>query len=273
MKISIHSNRRSAFLALTFVIAALLGGCATNNPRDPLEPFNRSMFTFNEAVDKAVGQPVAKAYNAVLPPLVRQGVSNFFNNATDFVSSVNCFLQLRLQCGAENMLRFSFNTVFGLAGVLDIMTEAGLARTPTDFGITLGRYGIGSGPYLVLPLLGPSSIRDVTSTAYGIDGRLNPVSRINDTATSYGLTGLGFVNTRARLLRASDLFDEVAIDKYTFTREAYTQRRRSQVYDGNPPDEEEEADPKDVTKDSDKTAPKEPAPAAEKPVEPASAPK
>ncbi len=273
MKISMNSMRRFGFLVLMFFALSLLGGCAVTNKRDPLEPFNRTMFSFNEAVDKAVGQPVAKAYNAALPSLVRQGVSNFFGNASDFVSSVNCFLQLRLQCGAENMLRFSFNTVFGLAGVLDIMSEAGLARTPTDFGITLGRYGIGSGPYLVLPLLGPSSFRDVTSTAYGIDGRLNPIQRISDNTVSTGLTGLGFVNTRARLLRASDLFDEVAIDKYTFAREAYMQRRRSQLYDGNPPDEEEEPDPRDVTKDTDKTQPKDATPAAEKPAEPASTPK
>lgn len=266
-------NLKRTFAAFSLLVIALLSGCATNNPRDPLEPFNRSIFTFNEAVDKTVGQPIAKAYNAAVPSLARQGVSNFFSNASDFVSSVNCFLQLRFQCGAENMMRFSVNTVFGLGGLLDIMTEAGLSRTPTDFGITLGRYGIGSGPYLVLPFLGPSSIRDVTSTAYGIDGRLNPVSQISDTATSYGLTGLGFVNTRAKLLRASELFDEVAIDKYTFTREAFIQRRRSQVYDGNPPDEEEEPEPKDVTKDSGKETAKEPAPAAEKPAEPSSSPK
>jgi phospholipid-binding lipoprotein MlaA len=287
-----NTIKRVWMLGALCLAVVLSTGCATNNPRDPLEPFNRNMFKFNEAVDVNVGQPIAKTYNRFVPLLVRTGISNFFNNTYDFVSSVNCVLQLRLQCGGENILRFGVNTFFGLGGLLDIATEAGIPRTNSDFGITLGRYGIGSGPYLVLPFLGPSSFRDVTSTAYGIDGRLNPIKKIEDASTSNGLTALGFVNTRAKLLRASDLFDDVAIDKYTFAREAFIQRRRSQVYDGNPPDEEgskEDNDDSGYKADAAKAeAQKPPAtnpaavktdilpnkmPAAEMPVSPASTPK
>lgn len=262
------------------VISLLLAGCATNNPRDPLEPFNRTMFRFNDALDVNVGQPVAKAYTKVVPQLVRTGISNFFNNTYDFVSSFNCILQLRLQCGAENLMRFSVNTFFGLGGLLDIATEAGIPRTSSDFGITLGRYGVGSGPYLVLPFVGPSSFRDVTATAYGIDGRINPVRTIDDPTQKNAVSVIGFVDTRAKLLRASDLFDDVAIDKYTFTREAFLQRRRNQVYDGNPPqDDDSETMGKDESgyaeeksKEAKPAAKPEPA-NAEVPSAPASAPK
>jgi phospholipid-binding lipoprotein MlaA len=265
---------RTLFLSLFAAATLLLAGCATNNPRDPLEPFNRSMFRFNEALDQHVGQPVAKTYNAVVPALVRKGVSNFFNNTYDFVSSFNCLLQLRIQCGAENLMRFSVNTFFGLGGLLDIATEAGIPRTNSDFGITLGRYGIGSGPYLVLPFVGPSSFRDVTATAYGIDGRINPVRTIDSPTQANSVTVLGFIDTRARLLRASELFDDVAIDKYTFAREAFIQRRRNQVYNGNPP-EEDDADSmgKDESGYSDKPEKSDKVDKVDKPEAPASAPK
>jgi phospholipid-binding lipoprotein MlaA len=248
-------------LGLWIIVLAtlLLGGCATNNPRDPLEPFNRAMFTFNDVVDKAVAKPVAQAYVAVTPRPIRAGITNFFNNAGDLVSATNCLLQLRGQCAAENLMRFGVNTTLGFAGVLDIATEAGIPRTSTDFGITLGRYGIGTGPYLVVPLWGPTSVRDFTASYAGVDGQISPLRYIDDTQVRNGLFGLSLVNVRANVLRASEVFEDAAIDKYTFTREAFLQRRRNQVYDGNPPDEDEET-PKD--KESPRKRPRTPEPDA-----------
>lgn len=252
-------------------VASLLSACAANNPRDPLEPFNRSMFTFNDKLDKAVAQPVAKAYVAVTPPMVRTGVSNFFSNAYDFVSSVNCLLQFKPQCAADNFLRFSFNTIFGFAGLLDIAGEMGIDHRHTDFGITLGRWGVPSGPYLVLPLLGPSTVRDGIAGRLTVDRNLDPIRRIDSVQQRNQLFVLGLVDTRASLLRASQVFEDAAIDKYVFTREAYLQRRRNLVYDGNPPDEENAPAPPD---DGDSgAAPAEPAAAtASAPASAASAP-
>lgn len=228
--------------AAALCCAALAAGCATGpNPRDPWEPFNRKMFAFNEALDKNVAQPVAKAYVAVTPPLVRTGISNFFNNAYDFVTSVNCLLQLKGECAAESFLRFSFNTVFGLAGLLDIAGEAGIERRSTDFGITLGRWGVSSGPYLVLPLLGPSNVRDGIAGRLTVDRDIDPIWwGVDEVRTRNQLIGLRLLDTRASLLRVSQVFDDAAIDKYTFTREAYMQRRRNLIYDGNPPDDEDD---------------------------------
>jgi phospholipid-binding lipoprotein MlaA len=247
-----HSPPRSRIaLWVSLLAAILLGGCATNNPRDPLEPFNRAMFNFNDVVDKTVAKPVARAYIAVTPRFVRTGVSNFFNNAGDLVSAANCLLQLRGQCAAENVMRFGVNSTLGFAGLLDIATEAGIPRTSTDFGITLGRYGVGTGPYLVVPLWGPTSVRDFTASYAGVDGQISPLRHIDNTKVRNGLFGLSLVNVRANVLRASEVFEDAAIDKYTFTREAFLQRRRNQVYDGNPPDEDEEA-----SQDKDKEPPR-----------------
>lgn len=218
-----------AVLALT---VSLMAGCATGpdaNPRDPLEPFNRGVYQFNDAVDTAVLKPVATAYQKVTPSPVRTGVSNFFGNLGDLWSSVNAGLQLRPREATENLMRFSVNTVFGLAGVLDIASEMGIPRTRLDFGQTMGRWGAPSGPYLVLPLLGPSSVRDGTGLVVDIVG--DPVSSVDHVPSRNSLMALRVVDTRAGLLRATNLLEEAALDKYSFTRDFYLNRRQNQIDD------------------------------------------
>ncbi|MBB1072891.1 VacJ family lipoprotein [Rhodoferax sp. 4810] len=227
---------RSALLAVVLVLSA----CATGpnaNPRDPLEPFNRGVYGFNDAVDRAVVKPVATAYRDVLPSPVRTGVSNFFNNLQDLWSFVNNSLQLKGEGAGNSIVRFGVNTAFGLGGLLDIATEMRIERFTEDFGQTLGHWGIGAGPYVVLPLLGPSTLRDTAALPVDMSG--NAVSQISDVPTRNSATVLGLVSRRAQLLDASKMLDEVALDPYTFTRDAFLQRRRNLVYDGNPPDEDE----------------------------------
>ncbi|WP_334134501.1 MlaA family lipoprotein [Tepidimonas sp.] len=218
-----------AWLAAALLLG--LAGCATGpdaHPRDPLEPFNRGVYRFNEAVDDAVLKPVAEGYQAAVPQPVRTGVANFFGNLRDLWSAVNAALQARPQPAAENFMRFSVNTVLGLGGVLDIASEMGLARTTLDFGHTLGRWGVPSGPYLVLPLLGPSTVRD--TVALLADRRGDPVAQGGeDVATRNALQALRIVQQRATLLRAGELLDQAALDKYGFTRDAYLARRQRQI--------------------------------------------
>jgi phospholipid-binding lipoprotein MlaA len=206
-------------------------GCATGpqaNPTDPLEPFNRSMFSFNEGVDKAVLKPVAQGYQAITPHPVRTGVSNFFNNLQDLWSGINGVFQLRPAVAADNFMRFGVNTVFGLVGVLDVAGEMGIERKPEDFGKTLGRWGVPAGPYLVLPLFGPTTLRD--STTIVLEGKYDLVSQIDHIGTRNATTVLRLVNTRTNLLRLGNLLDEAALDKYSFTRDAFLQRRRADIY-------------------------------------------
>lgn len=220
---------KGAALALT---VSLMAGCATGpdaNPRDPLEPFNRGVYQFNDAVDTAVLKPVATAYQKVTPSPVRTGVSNFFSNLGDLWSSVNAGLQLRPREATENLMRFSVNTVFGIAGVLDIASEMGIPRTRLDFGQTMGRWGAPSGPYLVLPLLGPSSVRDGTGLVVDFVG--DPVSSVNHVPSRNSLMALRVVDTRAGLLRAGTLLDDAALDKYSFMRDFYLNRRQNQIDD------------------------------------------
>lgn len=220
---------KGALLSATVVLAA---GCATGpdaNPRDPLEPFNRSVYQFNEAVDTAVLKPVATVYQDITPSPIRTGVGNFFGNLGDLWSSVNAGLQLRPREATENLMRFSVNTVFGLAGVLDIASEMGIPRTRLDFGQTLGRWGAPAGAYLVLPIFGSSSVRDGTGLV--VDSSVDMVSGLNHVPTRNSLTALRVVDTRATYLRASSLLEEAALDKYSFTRDLYLNRRQSQIDD------------------------------------------
>ena len=221
----------------------LVSGCATRppgisaNPADPFEPFNRSVSNFNEQVDNAVVKPVATAYVKVLPSMVRTGVSNFFGNLGEVWNFTNSVLQLNPQRSAETFMRLNVNTFFGLGGLLDIATEVGIDRHNEDFGQTLGRWGVPPGPYVVLPILGPSTLRDTAAF---------PADRFGD-AFRYGpnievrnyLTALRLVDLRSGYLRAGQLLDDAALDKYSFTRDAWLQKRRSDVFDGNPPDVEE----------------------------------
>lgn len=211
-------------------LMTMLGACATGpdaNPRDPLEPFNRGVWKFNDAVDGAVVKPVAEVYRDVTPDLVRTGVSNFFGNLSDFWSFINATLQARPQEAVENLARFNVNTILGLGGLLDIASEMGIDRTKLDFGQTMGRWGVPSGPYLVLPLLGPSSVRD--AAGFSVESRGDLVMGINHIPARNSLYALRLVETRANLLRASSMLEGAALDKYSFSRDFYLQRRESQI--------------------------------------------
>lgn len=226
------ATRRGPLAGLVLAASLLLGGCATvthPNPRDPLERINRPIAEFNEGVDAMVLKPVATVYRAQVPPLVRTGVSNFFGNLSDAWSFVNSALQLRAHDAAENFLRFGVNTVFGLGGILDIASDLNIERHRNDFGMTLGRWGVPSGPYLVLPLLGPSTLRD--ALAIPVDRKGDLVQQIDPSGARLGTQVVRVVDQRANLLRASSVLDEAALDKYSFTRDAYLQRRRAQVFD------------------------------------------
>jgi phospholipid-binding lipoprotein MlaA len=236
-------SRLSPLAAL--LLCAVLAGCATGpnaNPKDPLEPFNRSMFEFNDALDHAVLKPVATAYKEVTPDLLRRGVGNFFNNIEDVWSFVNNVLQLKGEGAANSLMRVSVNTFFGLGGILDVASEMKIERHPEDFGQTLGRWGVGAGPYVVLPFFGPSTLRD--TVALPVDKTVgDPVTKIEDIPVRNTLWTLRLVDNRAQVLKAGDLLEEIALDKYTFFRDSHLQRRRNAVFDGNPPEEEPEAEP------------------------------
>jgi phospholipid-binding lipoprotein MlaA len=211
-------------------------GCATvknADARDPLESMNRSVFNFNDAVDTVAIKPAARVYEKVVPQLVQKGVHNFLGNLGDVWSMANSALQLKGQHAVESFMRVSVNTVFGLGGVLDIATEMRLERHKEDFGQTLGHWGVKSGPYVVLPILGPSTLRD--TVAYPVDYKGDATHQFNDQATRNSLVALRVTDVRVGLLQAVDSLKEASLDPYTFVRDAYLQKRQNDVYDGNPP--------------------------------------
>ena len=230
------------------VMAAVLTGCSTirdarggpGQRLDPWENWNRKVFNFNEGLDEAVLKPVATGYTNVVPQPVRRGVSNFFNNFADAWSAINNMLQGKISLGFEDATRVGANTLFGLFGVLDVASEMGLDHHYEDFGQTLGRWGVGAGAYVVLPLLGPSTVRD--TAALVVDWQATPQSFFDGTRTKLALGALQVVNVRAGLLGASRVIDDIALDKYTFIRDAYLQRRRSLVFDGDEPEAPAPAD-------------------------------
>ena len=224
-------------------LVAVLQACAAvphPNPHDPMESWNRGVFGFNDTLDRGVVKPVATVYHDVLPNWLRTGVTNFFNNLDDVWSGVNNALQFRVQDTADSFGRFIINSTMGLGGVLDIASEMSMERHPSNFGLTLGRWGVGPGPFVVLPFLGSSTLRDTAALSLDVKGNL--VNSISDVPTRDAVTLLNLVNTRATYLKAGDVVDQAALDKYSFTRDAFLQRRRNQVYDGNPPDEDDMSD-------------------------------
>jgi len=240
---------RLAYPVLASALAAALCACTTIDAArggpgqrlDPWEKWNRKVFNFNEDVDRAVLKPVATTYSDVVPQPIRRGVGNFFGNFADAWSAINNVLQGKISTGFEDATRVGANTLFGLFGVLDVASEMGLERHHEDFGQTLGRYGVGAGAYVVLPILGPSTVRD--AAALPIDRLATPPAFFNGTRTQIGLTVLQIVNTRSSLLGATRVIDEIALDKYTFVRDAYLQRRRSLVFDGDVPETPEAPEP------------------------------
>jgi len=226
---------RVVLLSFTLV----LSGCAsTNGPPDegdPFESYNRAMYKFNDALDKAVLTPAAQAYKDNIPHPVQSGVSNFFSNLDDAWVFVNDLFQFKFKQAASDLSRFVWNSTVGLFGFIDVATSLDLPKHDEDFGQTLGSWGVGEGPYLVLPILGPSNIRDAGGLVadYGFD----PLVNIKDNNTYWGLWILRGIDWRASLLGASKVVEQAALDPYVFVRDAYLQRRRSLVYDGNPPQE------------------------------------
>ena len=236
------STRRRAASAAALLVAIGLAGCQTiregragpGQRLDPWENWNRKVFNFNEDVDRAVLIPVSTAYADIVPQPVRRGVSNFFSNFADAWSAINNMLQGKISLGFEDATRVGTNTLFGLFGVLDVASEMGLDHHYEDFGQTLGRYGVGAGAYVVLPILGPSSVRD--AVALPIDWQATPTAFFEGTKTKAAMSVLQIVNTRSSLLGATRVIDDISLDKYTFVRDAYLQRRRSLVFDGDVPE-------------------------------------
>ena len=240
------------WLALLLGALLALGGCATvkdgrgspGQRLDPWENWNRKVFAFNEGLDERILRPVATGYAKVVPQFVRRSVDNFFANAADAWSAVNNVLQGKAEPAFQDVVRVTTNTVFGLLGVLDVASEFGLEHHYEDFGQTLGQWGFGAGAYLVWPLLGPSTVRD--SVALPLDRFASPALVISNGSLQGGITVLQIINTRANLLGASKVIDDIALDKYTFLRDAYLQRRRSLVFDGDAPELPEAAAPADA---------------------------
>lgn len=192
---------------------------------DPWENWNRKVFAFNDKLDQHVLKPVATAYSELVPSPVRTGIGNFFGNIGDAWSAVNLMLQGRFKPGIEQGMRFAVNSTLGLAGVLDIATEAGLEKNSQDFGKTLGHWGMGTGAYIVWPVFGPSSVRD--SLALPVDWQASPAQLFDNGEKRVGLSVLNVINQRAGFLRAEEMLEGIALDKYTFYRDAYLQRRGS----------------------------------------------
>lgn len=237
---------RSMTVSMTL---ALLTGCAhfttDDESRDPLEPMNRVVYRFNDTFDRALLKPAAKAYDKITPRPVQTGVGNFFSNLNEPVVIVNDFLQGKGTQGASDAARLLFNSTFGVLGLIDVATPMGHPKHDEDFGQTFAVWGVGEGWYLVLPLLGPSTVRD----AAGLPPQyfLDPVVRHEEVRERNSLYALRTVDHRARLLGASRVRDTAALDEYLFTRDAYRQHRENLIYDGNPPAPRFEEDSGDET--------------------------
>lgn len=214
------------------ILAVSLTGCASQANKDPLEGFNRGVYKFNDTADKAVIKPIAGAYKAVVPSPLRTGVNNFFDNLGTVISFFNNVLQFKFSHAMDDAGRFAVNSTFGILGLIDVASMDNIPQHSEDFGQTLGYWGVGSGPYLVLPFVGPSSLRD--AAGFAVDySTFYPVSYIDHVRTRNQVLILNFIDTRAQYLPASDLLDEAALDPYSFMRDAYLQRRENQVADGH----------------------------------------
>ena len=228
-----------AWLAALLLCVSALGGCAGGAPlvaHDPLEPLNRQVFKFNDALDAAIVKPVAIAYRDHTPTPLRQGIGNVFNNLQDSWSVVNNLLQLKTDYAYDSLVRVAINTLLGVGGVVDVASELGIERHTQDFGHTLGVWGVPPGPYLVLPILGPSSLRD--AVALSVDWQGDPLGQLPNESVRNAALLLRGLDTRAGLLKATSMLEEAALDRYTFARDAFLQNRRNNIFDGNPPQDD-----------------------------------
>lgn len=247
---------KAYILPATAVFYILMTGCASvsvKNTVDPWESWNRSIFNFNDSLDTGIVKPIATVYTTAIPQFARTGVNNFFSNLTGVWTVINSTLQLKPQAALDSFFRLTINTFMGFGGVLDIASEMNLERHTADFGQTLGHYGMPPGPYLVIPFLGSSTLRDTLASTLISRGDL--VWQLNNVTARNSLYALRLLDTRANLLRSTSVLEAVALDKYTFTRDIYLQVRRNDILDGKEPPE----DPTEVPEF------KEDAPPAEKP--------
>ena len=235
-------NKINIFLRYSFITITILfsSGCATiegpANPDDPFESFNRSMFAFNESVDKYAFKPAAKGYNFIMPDIASKGVSNFFSNVDDIVVFANQLLQFKIAAAIATSARIVFNTTFGLLGLIDVASEMDLYKHNEDFGQTLAVWGVPSGPYLVLPFIGPLTVRDTAGLA--VDWTyFDPIFRRQTLRASIATLTIKYIDIRAGLLKASNILDDTVSDKYSFVRDAYQLRREFLIYDGQPPED------------------------------------
>lgn len=233
--------RTLAGRGLLLAAAALLAGCAAapaRNAGDPLEPMNRALFRVHETADRFVLKPVVTVYGTLVPQVVRTGVSNFFNNIEDAFSAVNDLLQAKPDKLGDDLGRVLLNTGFGLGGLIDIASGAGIERGNEDFGQTFAVWGVGSGPYLFIPLIGPSNFRD--ATGLGLRAYLGPIGYVDDVSVRNGIYVLNAIDMRYQAGDAVDVVQTAALDRYTFIRNAYNQRRRYLIFDGKvPPDQDD----------------------------------
>ena len=220
-----------ALMALFLNACASIPPGSTADPRDPFERYNRAMFSFNQTVDEKVLKPVATGYTDVIPDLIRTAIGNFFGNIGDVWTAVNNYLQGKPREGTSDVARVVLNSTFGIVGLIDVATPAGLVQHEEDFGQTLGVWGVKSGPYLVLPILGASTVRD--GLARPVDLYLDPINQIDTVRVRNSARALRLVDDRAALLDSTRMMEDAALDPYLFVRDAYLQRRESRVRDGN----------------------------------------
>jgi len=229
------SANRTIFLPVILLASLHLSGCAStspnSNPHDPYEGFNRSMYSFNDTLDRAILKPVAVGYNTVLPVPARNMLHNFFSNIDDILVTANDLLQLKFARASHDFTRVWVNSIFGVFGLFDVAHN--LEKHNEDFGQTLGYWGVVSGPYLVLPFIGPSSVRDGTGLA--VDSYYGVIENTPEIPTRNGLYVTNKIDQRAQLLDAEKVVEDTLLDRYSYIRDAYQMRRQSLVYDGDPP--------------------------------------
>jgi len=225
---------KAVFRCSAVVLCLCLSACATpmadrSDPRDPYENFNRKVFFVNQVVDQVLVKPVAKGYSNTIPEFIQSTVGNFFGNLADVWTAVNNFLQAKPREGIQDTGRVLVNTVLGIGGLADVASKLGLPKHQEDFGQTLGVWGVKPGPYFMLPVFGPSTMRD--TFAKPLDLYADPLNQVSSTGVEYSLRGMRLVDDRARLLPTTDMIEKVALDPYQFVRDAYFQQREARILD------------------------------------------